>query len=214
MNHIKAIIFDIDGTLSSEVSWFKLTEGLGASVEKHSMIFDKYLNNEIPYTKAKGDLVKLWQDTGNANKEFMTKMFRSWKLKEDAYEVISYLKISYNIILISGSLDLYVKTVADKLEADAWYANTKTDWDNNGNLTDFHYFRNQALKKLTQYRHFKEKHSLRNKDFAVVGDGDTDLLLFKKIKASILVKKEKPHPEMESYAYKTIENLSELKKIF
>lgn len=211
---IKAIIFDIDGTLTPEISWLKLTEGLGTSAEKHSEIFEKYLNNEIPYKKAKGDLIKLWQKTGNANREHMTKMFRSWKLKEDAHNIITYLNKKYQIILISGSLDLYVKAVADKLGVDTWYANSKIDWDKYDNLKDFHYFRNQALKKLVQFRHFKKKYNLKNKDFAVVGDGDTDLLLFKRIKMSILVKKEKPHPELEPYAYKTIDKLSELKNIF
>lgn len=211
---IKAIIFDIDGTLSSDVSWLKLTEGLSASVEKHQRIFDRYLKDEIPYKKAKWDLVRLWQNSGNANKQYMTQMFNSWKLKEDAHEVISYLRNKYRIVLISGSLDLYVKTVADKLGVNTWYANSKIDWDKNGNLTNFHYFRNQSLKKLVQFRHFKKKTNLRNKDFAVVGDGDTDLLLFKRIKMSILVKKEKPHPELEPHAYKIIEELSELKKIF
>ena len=211
---IKVIIFDIDGTLSPDVSWLKLTEELGASVAKHTEIFDRYLKDEIPYKKAKWDLVRLWQNSGNANKEYMIQMFNSWKLKDDVHEVISYLQSHYKIILISGSLDLYVKTVADKFGVDTWYANSNIDWDKNGNLTNFHYFRNQALKKLVQFRHFKKKHNMKNKDIAVVGDGDTDLLLFKKIKMSILVKKEKPHPELKPYTYKNIEKLSELKKIF
>jgi HAD superfamily phosphoserine phosphatase-like hydrolase len=211
---IKAILFDIDGTLSPDVSWLKLTEGLGASVEKHSEIFDKYLKNEIPYKKAKGDLIKLWQRTGNANKVYMARMFSSWKLKDDAHGVISYLRNRYKIILISGSLDLYVKTVAVKLGIDTWYANSKIDWDEKDDLVNFHYFRNQALKKLTQFRHFKKKYSLTNNNCAVVGDGDTDLFLFKRIEMSILVKKEKPHPELEPFTYKTIRKLSGLKKIF
>jgi HAD superfamily phosphoserine phosphatase-like hydrolase len=212
--HIKAIIFDIDGTLSSEVSWLKLTEGLGASVKKHLVIFDKYLKGDINYKKAKRDLIKLWQDTGNANDEYMMKMFDSWKLKDDAHEIISHLKEKYKIVLISGSLDLYVETVAEKLGIIDWYANTKIDWDRKGNLTDFHYFRNQALKKLIQFKEFKKTNNLKYNEFAIVGDGDTDLLLFKRIRFSVMVKKDKPHPELEKHAYKKIEKLTELKKIF
>ena len=211
---IKAIIFDIDGTLTSNISWLELTKGLGASTEKHSEMFEKYLKDEISYKKAKEDLIKLWQKTGNANRKYMIKMFNSWKLKEDAHEVTSYLKKNYQIILISGSLDLYVKTVADKLGVDTWYANSKIDWDKNSNLIDFHYFRDQAQKKLDQFEHYKNMNKMRNEDFAVVGDGDNDQLLFKKIKMSVLIKKEKPHPELEPFAYAIIENLSELKTIF
>ena len=212
--NVKVIIFDIDGTLSSEVSWLKLTEGLGASANKHAEIFNKYLKREITYKKVKGNLIKLWHSTGNANKKYMTNIFNSWKLKEDAREVIEYLKKYYKILLISGSVDLYVKTVAEKLGIEDWYANSIIDWDLKGNLIDFHYFRNQAAKKSEQFRQFKKKHSLRNKDFAVIGDGDTDLLLFRRIKIAILVKKEKFHTELEPYAIKKINELKELKKIF
>lgn len=210
---IKAIIFDIDGTLSSEVSWLKISKGLGASVEKHSRIFDKYLKKEITYKKAKTDLIKLWQETGNANKIYMIKMFNSWKLKEDAHEVISFFRENYRIVLISGSVDLYVESVADKLGVNDWYANTKIDWDEKGNLINFHYFRNQALKKLVQFRQLKKKYSLKNDDCAVVGDGDNELLLFKRVKKSVLVLREKPHPDLEPYIFKKIKKLTELKNI-
>lgn len=32
----ETIIFDVDETLSEEVSWLKLTHGLGASVDEHA----------------------------------------------------------------------------------------------------------------------------------------------------------------------------------
>ena len=155
--NVKVIIFDIDGTLSSEVSWLKLTEGLGASANKHAEIFNKYLKREITYKKAKGNLIKLWHSTGNANKKYMTNIFNSWKLKEDAREVIEYLKKYYKILLISGSVDLYVKTVAEKLGIEDWYANSIIDWDLKGNLIDFHYFRNQAAKKIGTVQTIQEK---------------------------------------------------------
>jgi phosphoserine phosphatase len=43
----KAAIFDIDGTLSPEVSWTELTHRLGTSVEEHLRIFGKYRRGEI-----------------------------------------------------------------------------------------------------------------------------------------------------------------------
>lgn len=76
----------------------------------------------------------------------MEEMFRSWELKEDAREVISYLKRSYRVCLISGSVDLYVGVVAEKLGIVDWYANTEIVWDESGNLVDFHYFADQSQK--------------------------------------------------------------------
>lgn len=43
----KAIIFDIDGTLSPEVSWLALTRDLGASVEEHIQIYKNYKEGKL-----------------------------------------------------------------------------------------------------------------------------------------------------------------------
>ena len=213
-SNIKAIIFDIDGTLHADISWLKLTEGLGASVEKHMEIFDNYLENKISYKIAKVSLIKLWQKTGNANKKYMADMFASWNLKPDAHATIDYLKNKYKVILISGSVDLYVQVVANKLGVKDWRANTTLDWDVKGNLTNFHYIRNQAAKKVNQFIKIKKSMKLKNDNFAVIGDGDSDVALFEKIKCSVMVEKEKAHPELEVLAYKKVNDLSDLKSMF
>jgi HAD superfamily phosphoserine phosphatase-like hydrolase len=121
---IDTIILDVDGTLSEEVSWLKITESLGASADEHASLFDKFKRGLISYPEAKARLVKLWQATGNANKGFMDKTYRSWSLREDALETVDYLKQSYRICLISGAIDLYVQIVAEKLSVPDWFANT------------------------------------------------------------------------------------------
>ena len=66
---IKAVVFDIDNTLTNDVSWLKATELLGASVEKHVDIFDKFSKNKLSYKVSKQQLIQLWEDTGNNNKQ-------------------------------------------------------------------------------------------------------------------------------------------------
>ena len=56
---VKTIILDVDGTLSEEISWWKLTQGLGASVEKHSEIFERFKSGLLSYKKARIKLVNL-----------------------------------------------------------------------------------------------------------------------------------------------------------
>ena len=85
---VETIIFDVDGTLSDEISWLKLTDGLGASSETHAQIFAEFKSGKLSYPEAKHELILLWQNTGNANKPYMEEMFRSWRLKEDAHETI------------------------------------------------------------------------------------------------------------------------------
>lgn len=210
---IDTIILDVDGTLSEEISWFKLTQGLGASREEHVLIFDRFEQSLLSYPEAKRRLIQLWQNTGNANRNYMEKIFRSWSLKKDAEETVDYLKKAYRLCLISGAVDLYVQIVAEKLGVVDWYANTELIWNENGELVDFNYEADQAGKKLQQFGEFMEKHQIAKDKCAVVGDGDSDIALFRELRYGIAVNKN-PCPELESLAFKTIKELAELKKIF
>jgi phosphoserine phosphatase len=74
----KAIIFDIDGTLSPEISWLALTRDLGASVDEHIRIYTDLKQGRIDYPESKRQLINLWRATGNANKAFFQKLFENW----------------------------------------------------------------------------------------------------------------------------------------
>lgn len=210
---VTCIIFDVDGTLSEDVSWLKITAGLGASSGKHSEIFENFKKGKLAYPEAKGQLIQLWQNTSNANKRYMDNMFRSWKLKKDASETIAYLQKDYRVCLMSGAVDLYVQIVAEKLKVPDWYANTELVWDKDGKLVDFHYFADQSQKKLEQFEKFITENNINKTDCAIVGDGDSDIELFKELDCAIAVNKD-PYPELEALAYKAITNLSELRQIF
>lgn len=147
INNIKVIIFDVDGTLSDDISWLKITECLGADPKIHTQIFDRMKKGELSYPDAKKQLIDLWQKTGNANKLFMKNMFSDWNLKDDSVETIKYLSEKYRICLMSGAVDFYVETVAQKLEIRDWFANTELIWDSKNNLIDFNYFIDQSAKK-------------------------------------------------------------------
>lgn len=213
MLNIDAIIFDVDGTLSDEVSWLKITEGLGASPEKHAQIFADFKAGKLSYSEAKRQLISLWQSMGNANKPYMEKMFHSWRLKEDAQDTIDHLKKTYRICLMSGAVDLYVQIVAEKLGIRDWYANTKLVWDEDGNLIDFQYFPDQAQKKLEHLEEYITKYGLDKQKCAVIGDGDSDIALFRELPYGIAVNKES-YPELEELAFRTVSDLSDLKNIF
>jgi len=209
---IETIILDVDGTLSEDISWLKLTQGLGAFPDEHAEIFEQFKKGILTYPEAKRKLISLWQVTGNANKKYMEEMFRSWGLKEDAEETVAYLKETYRLCLISGAVDLYVGVVADKLGVADWYANTELVWDENGNLVDFNYFADQAGKKLEQFNEYVAKNNLQKDRCAVVGDGDSDIALFRELRFGIAVNKN-PHEELESLAYKSVKKLREIKEI-
>ena len=114
---------------------------------------------------------------------------------------------------MSGAVDLYVRVVAEKLGIVDWYANTELVWDIEGNLIDFHYFADQSQKKLEHLREYVTKYGLDINRCAVVGDGDSDIALFRELPYGIAVNKN-PYPELEALATKTVSRLSQLKEIF
>ncbi len=158
---IKAVILDIDNTLTNDISWLKATELLGASVDKHVAIFDKFSKNELPYAAAKKQLIQLWQDTGNNTKEFWEDMFSKWPLKDDARGLVRHVaEQGYKLTLITGSFDIFAQAIAKKLGIPSWYANTEMVWDIDGTLVDFHYVRDQAAQKLIHFQEFIKQNGI------------------------------------------------------
>ncbi len=152
-NVYKAIIFDVDGTLTEDISWYKITEGLGANRSKHELIFNDLTSGKLQLQQAIDLLTNVWRSTGNANYEYMQKMFESWSLRIDAVSTITELQKRYKICLISGAADLYIESVAGKLGVDEYYANTELKWDSEKNLESFVYYPQQALKKKSNLRY-------------------------------------------------------------
>jgi phosphoserine phosphatase len=209
---IKAVILDIDGTLTDGVSWLKITELLGASVSEHERIFREFLNQELTYAESKRQLIGLWQATGNANQTFLINIFSNWDFKHDARSLIDYCNEQhYLTVLITGSVDLFAEQIARKLDAHAWYANTQLVWDDKGNLIDFHYERDQATKKLEQFYDFLGNSTIKPEECIVIGDGDNDIKLFEITKHGIAAASKDEGLLKE--AWKAVNDLSQIRDI-
>ncbi len=209
---IDTVIIDIDNTFAEDISWQKITLGLRASADTFNDIIDRNKRGFLPEHEVKRQILQLWRNTGNANWNYMEIMFKFWKLKTDSIEMSHYLTLSYRVCIISGSLDMYAKTVAEKLQIDDWYANTQLVWDKDGKLTDYVFFPDKAAKKLEQFRDYAGKNNIDKTRCAVIGSKESDITLFKEIKFPILVTSE-PLPELEALAFKKVSNLSEIKEI-
>ena len=148
MPQITAVVFDLDGTLLPLNSWSALTQALGASWPEHESIYDAYRESRIGYEQAKRRLLDLWRATGRANRECLLEIFNELPIRPEANEIVHWLKSQqYKTCLISGSMDLYVATVARRLDIDYYYANTSLLFDGTGQLIDFEYFLDQSTKK-------------------------------------------------------------------
>lgn len=214
MNKPKAAIFDIDGTLTPQNSWIAFSQDIGASVADHLAIYSQHLGGEISLDESKKQLLAMWRATGKANKAHIQSVFKNWPVKEDARDLVDWLKSQgYSICLITGSLGVYAEHIARELGVDHYYANAELYFDEDEELTDFHYTANQAEVKLQQFTDFCEAQGIEPGDCIAVGDSDNDIELFRATKHGILIEGEKISEELRESAWRTIHQLNEVKDL-
>ncbi|MDQ3098498.1 MAG: HAD-IB family phosphatase [bacterium] len=209
MKDIKAVIFDVDETLTDRISWYELTRGLGADPEEHRRILEAMRSGQITLQQAQDELAGLWIATGNATKEYMSQMFESWTIKDQASEIMEYISRKYKVCLISGAVDLYVKSVANKLGIESYYANTALIWKYD-TLSNFIYHPDQAVKKLEHLSEYLKSENLQLNDCLVIGDGESDVELFKHVPNSLAITTDENSPILKTATYR-INTLLEIK---
>jgi HAD superfamily phosphoserine phosphatase-like hydrolase len=208
----KAVIFDIDNTLTENVSWLKITELIGASVASHEDIFRRFSDGVLPYEQAKRQLIDLWRATGKAQKSHWEALFQNWSLVEDARLVVDYLqKKDYETVLITGSIDLFAEGIARELHVDRWYANTATQWDASGELADFQYVKDQAAQKLVHLERFCDEMEIKETECVAVGDGENDTEVFRVTEHGIAVGQSSS--ALDNVAWKHVNELADLMDI-
>jgi phosphoserine phosphatase len=212
MNKFELVCFDIDGTLVDGISWILLTKGLGCSIEKHIDIFNRSKEGKISFSEGERMLTKMYQESGNANREFIKELFYKIEPKPEAKEIISYLKKKkYKIYLISGAINIYTEEIAKKLNVDGFYANSSLKFDKDGVLEKIYYRDNQGEIKVKQLRELMKKFGIKKDEIVFMGDSNNDTEVFKETGHGIAV--EPSSEELKKIAWKKIDSLLELKKI-
>jgi len=214
-NHvIKAVIFDIDDTLTTSNSWNSAAVGLGVTHEEERDNWSKYLNGEIDGEEVNRRVLQMWKAKGLASKNKFREIFDSIPLRSDAVDVVEYLKSqNKEICLITGSMDMFAEIIAQKLGIRDYYSNAEMFWHEDDNFSHFNYDFDQAGKKLQQFLKFCENNSLKPEECVVVGDSANDYELFVKTQKGIAVRTPHEDKSLEKVAWKVIKTLSEIKDI-
>jgi len=213
MKKFKAIVFDIDGTLTEDTSWTALTRDMGGSVADHLAIYNRLKVGTINFDESRRQLLDLWQKTGNHSHEYILEQIAKWPIKSDAAPLIEKLKADgYILCLITGSVGIYAKYIAERLGIENYYANAELHFDGNGYLVDFDYDIHQSDVKLRQFLEFCKRLRLEPQEVVSVGDSDNDIELFKLTGNGVLVG-ESPSEELSEAAWGRIRKLSELTKL-
>ncbi len=210
----KAVVFDIDGTLTRDISWNRFTLGLGGSIEVHDEIYGRWKRGELTLQESNKLCLENWSKEGKANKKDITKILKEIPIREDAKEIISYLKEKgYKLCMITGSFDLYAQLVGEELGIPDWYAISTLVWDEKDNLTDVITVTGDKEKKIELFNQFREKHGLNINECVPVGDSSNDIGLFSLTSNGVAVRTEFEAVELEKVAWKKVNNLIELKEL-
>lgn len=212
LEKIKLICFDVDGTLVDGNSWLILAEGLGCSPKDAFDIFNRARKGEISFIEGERLLTRMYRDSGNANNRFIKNLFSSVEVKIGSRDLISYLKKrEYLIYLISGAIDVYVESVAKKLNLDGFYANSFLEFDDKDVLRRINYRDKQGEVKVKQMQDLIRKLNINSDQVAFVGDSENDVEIFKNIKYGIAVNS--VDEELKRFSWKIVDSLSEIKNI-
>ncbi len=189
-----------------------MTKGLNCSIQNHIDIFYRAKKGEISFLEGERMLTKIYQESGNATKEFIRKVFSKTEPRHEAKELISYCKKKgYKIYLISGAIDIYVEEIAKKLKVDGFYANSSLEFDKEGVLSKIHYRDNQGEIKVEQLRELIEKLRIKMDEVVFVGDSENDIEIFKETGHGVAVNSSSE--ELKSVAWKNISSLEQIKDI-
>jgi HAD superfamily phosphoserine phosphatase-like hydrolase len=212
MENIKLVCFDVDETLVDGISWWMLTEALGCSLEKAFNIFNQAREGKISFREGEKLFAKMFQESGNATREFIDNFFESIDVKPGAKDLIFYLKQKgYLIYLISGGIDIYVNSIARKLKVDGFYSNSSLEFDKKRVLQGIHYRENQKVVKVEQLQELIRKIGIDMNNVVFIGDSENDIDVFKATKQGIAVSTS--DEELKKVSWKTVNSLSEIKNI-
>lgn len=214
MGNIKAIILDLDQTLTTdETSWLQFTELIGADKETHLQIFDDYKAGKLVYSQAKKELIKLWETSERTHKDSIIQAFQKVSFRDGVEDAVKYLSQKYTLCIISGAIDTFVEVASKRLDIKHFYASTKFKFDNSGYLVDFDYKLSRGEEKLDFLMKFCDKTGIKPTECAAIGDGDSDIPIFGAVGCSILFIAKETSQELKEEFPIQLRNWREITKI-
>lgn len=210
-NNIKLICFDLDQTLINANSWKNLGLALGISVEEDRKLYREYKEGLFTYDEWNDKILELYMEHENSTREGITNILSNYTFNDGARVVVDYLKKKgYELVLISGSIDILVNIVAKDLGIKYAKANNTFVFNDRNRLIGIHSGGTDVLAKAEHLEIFCEMLKIDIKECACIGDSDNDLELFRRTGHGITFKGYK----IEKEAWKVIDSLEDLIKIF
>ena len=127
MNHDKTLILDLDGTVTTHSTWVALNTAMGVTPEQDDELFQQYVNGSLPYIDWTKKLIDIYHSNHSPlTKQELVQLADEIELRTDAKEFVQSAKEKgYKVILVSGSIDVLVERVAERINTDGWLSCSK-----------------------------------------------------------------------------------------
>lgn len=208
---IKLICFDLNETLIEENTWLNLNLAMGVTPEEDEEILRDFQTGVTTYEEGQNRLEEIYRTRGKANKDTVTKVAERYSFYDGAEEIVKYLKDKgYELALVSGSVDVLAKKVAQVLGIPRSAANNKFVFDENGKFLHIDALHEDADFKIEVVQEYCDELRIEPSQVAAVGDGINDIKLFEYTGNGITYRDR----DIAKYAWKLIDKLEDLKHIF
>jgi phosphoserine phosphatase len=208
---IKLICFDLDQTLIVKNSWYELSLAMGVTHDEDQNMYAQFKAGEITYEEWNNKVIELYMRHTDATKEGITEVLSKYEYAAGAKETVTYfIDKGFEVVLISGSIDILVQMVAKELGIKYAKASNAFVFDKNGRLAGCHTGGDDTFAKLRHLEAFCELLNIPIEQCACIGDGANDIEMFRKTKHGITFK----GSDIENEAWKVVDGLNSVRALF
>lgn len=208
-SEIKAVAFDVDGTLVSGNFWIPLHTLFHVPLEDDREWMRRYHERGLDYRGWMNTVSDAWKKNP-LPREIMEEKLSRFSFLPGAEELVETLKPRYPIALISSNIAGYIEHVASQLAIDDWYAFTDFDFDEKAMFREITFSSDgdELEAKVEALKDFAMKNGILPTEVAFVGDSRNDLDVFKLTGKGILIGE--GNEDLRGAAWKRVNSLSEI----
>lgn len=208
---IKAVAFDVDGTLITSSIWHAMYALFGLPPEENEKHHGKYVRGEINFREQMDGIAEFFKTLTPPSKEALVGVLKAFEFVSGAEETIRSLRErGYELALISSGFADYVVPVAEKLSIQHPYSFMHFLYQDGAyNGMGYSSESDELTAKVEALEHFGKKIGAAPSEIAFVGDSRNDLKAFQHGGRGILVGG-KDLPDLQKAAWKTFDTLPEI----
>lgn len=209
----KLVVFDMDGTLITNNTWFDFNLAMGVSAEEDEDLYQQYTAGTLTYADWVTALNTHYARYPRRGREVVeATLTSSLHFREGAPELIAYLhKKGYQTAIITGSFTVTAHAAAAALGIMHALGNATCHYNNEQHFTHISVRGEERMVKVDMLGELCSQLSLTPHDCVAIGDGGNDLDLFAATGAGITF--ETSSERVKTAAVTTIAQLTDIQNL-